>query len=191
MNYIWENILKKNRKKDSLRTCLKLNYLFQDLSSRELDLVANIIHKRTFHTGEPVFHQGEIGVGMYIIMRGSVDIYLHDNQRMDQQEKIFVTRLEAGDFFGELALIEDNSIRTATAISQNESLLIGFFRPDLLEIVNRSPSCGSKIILRLSEVLGRRLIETTDRVSELGKELKELQAFTNEESLGNKTPFTT
>jgi hypothetical protein len=54
--------------------------------------------------------------------------------------------------------------------------LIGFFKPDLLEITKRSPSAGIKVLSRLSEVLGRRLKEATDKVSELREELRELRA---------------
>jgi len=192
VNFIWQNVLGKNRKKESLSHCLKLNYLFQDLSRREIELVSNIVHKRTFRAGEPIFHQGEIGVGMFIVMKGVVDIFVQDANKMDPNERVFITRLENGDFFGELALIEDNSVRSATAVSQTDSILLGFFRPDLLEIVNRSPACGSKIVLRLCEVLGKRLLETTDKVSELARELRELQSITQENSEhGHSKTFTT
>ncbi|NJM10327.1 MAG: hypothetical protein HC883_05575 [Bdellovibrionaceae bacterium] len=50
-------------------------------------------------------------------------------------------------------------------------MLIGFFRPDLFEILDRQPATGVKILLRLSEVLGRRLKETTLKVTELKDEL--------------------
>ncbi len=41
--------------------------MFQTLSRKELRFVADTVHQRTFKPGEPIFRQGEIGVGMYII----------------------------------------------------------------------------------------------------------------------------
>ena len=52
--------------------------------------------------------------------------------------------------------------------------MIGFFRPDLEEIIERNPSTGVKISYRLSQVLGRRLQGTSEKVTELKRELKKI-----------------
>jgi CRP/FNR family transcriptional regulator, cyclic AMP receptor protein len=176
MNLLWDNIFRLNKDQADLATALRENALFQDLNRRELALVQSIVHLRRYHAGEPIFRQGEVGVGMYIIVKGRVEIlltnYLPDaNTQLD----VFVTQLGDGDFFGELSLVEDNGRRTASAIAQEESTVIGFFKPDLIEIINRSPASGVKIISRLAEILGRRLKETTDKVTELRKAVKELR----------------
>lgn len=176
MNYIWDNIFRRKKEND-LRSALRENLLFRDLSDRELGFVASIVHFRRYHTGEHIFTQGEIGVGMYIIIKGRVDITVIDVLAPpDADREIFITQLHPGDFFGELSLVEDNGLRTATAIAREETSLIGFFKPDLNEILSRKPSTGTKIVMRLAEVLGHRLKETTDKVSELRNALKELRA---------------
>ena len=53
--------------------------------------------------------------------------------------------------------------------------MIGFFKPDLMEILERSPATGIKITFRLAEVLGKRLKETTEKVSDLRRALKDLR----------------
>ena len=69
--------------------------------------------------------------------------------------------MNPGDFFGEISLIsEENRIFNALAISNCE--LIAFFRTDLLEIITRSPKLGNKILLNLATVLGNRLINTNE-----------------------------
>lgn len=175
MNYLWDNIFNRPKKEDEVRATLKSNILFRDLSDREMKLVEEIVHVRHFHAGEPIFRQNEIGVGMYIVVKGRVEIYVTDGDSVfDDGREIFITQLLASDFFGELALVEENGRRTASAVARDESVLIGFFKPDLHEIVKRNPSAGIKILTRLSEVLGRRLKETTDKVSDLRRALKEL-----------------
>ncbi len=174
MNYLWDNIFRAKTKPGDLLHALKTNHLFQDLSEREFKLLQNVVHLRKFHAGESIFNQGEAGVGMYMVVKGRVEIFVTDkNATKEEFRDIFITQLTDGDFFGELSLVEDNSRRTATAIAREESSLIGFFKPDLIEILNRSPSTGVKVVYRLAEVLGRRLKETTAKVSELRAALKE------------------
>ncbi len=176
MNFLWDNIFRKQGKVDDIHRALRENILFQDLSDRELKFVESIVHLRKYHGGEPIFRQGESGVGMYIVLKGRVEIFVTDTTGpAAESREIFITQLTPGDFFGELSLVEETSRRTATAISRDETVLIGFFKPDLMEILSRSPSSGIKILLRLAEVLGRRLKETTEKVSDLRRALKELR----------------
>lgn len=176
MNFIWDNIFRKSNKEQTIRAALRQNVLFQDLGDRELKLLESIVHIRKYRTGEPVFRQGEIGVGMYLILKGRVEIYVSDaSAASDETREIFITQLTDEDFFGELALVEENGRRTASAIAREETTLVGFFKPDLMETLSRSPSTGTKILIRLSEVLGRRLKETTEKVSDLRHALRELR----------------
>jgi CRP/FNR family cyclic AMP-dependent transcriptional regulator len=176
VNFLWDNIFRRPKKEDEVRTALRNNILFNDLSDRELKLLEGIVHVRRYHAGEPIFRQGELGVGMYIVVIGRIEIFVTDETAVAEDTRdIFITQLIAGDFFGELALVEENGRRSASALSRDECLLIGFFKPDLLEVLKRSPTTGIKILLRLSEVLGRRLKETTDKVSDLRRALKELR----------------
>lgn len=176
MNYVWENIFRRSKKEQEVRSVLRENLLLQDLSERELRFVEQIIHVRHFHPGEPVFRQGELGVGMYVIVKGRVEIFVSDHTTTNEEgREIFITQLVPGDFFGELSLVEENGRRTATAIARDQTTLIGFFKPDLMEILSRKPDTGIKIVFRLAEVLGKRLKETTDKVSELRSALRELR----------------
>ncbi len=175
MSFIWENLFRKSDQDQDVFEALRQAYVFQSLSKKELRFVQDTVHVRTFKAGEAVFRQGEIGVGMYIILRGSLDIYVDHSIEDDLPPRShMVTRLKGGDFLGELSLVESNSRRTATAIAAEESVLIGFFKPDLLEILERQPATGVKILIRLSEVLGRRLKETTMKVTELKEDIRRM-----------------
>jgi CRP/FNR family cyclic AMP-dependent transcriptional regulator len=156
VNYFWDNIFKSNRQEKSVH-----------------HLVKNIVNVRNYRTGETIFHQGEVGVGMYIIVSGSVDISVEETSSVGEAPNSnFITRLAEGDFFGEIALVEDTGRRTATATAHEEAVLIGFFKPDLMEIVSRNPSAGVKILIGLGRVLGTRLAETTSMIRVLKKKVK-------------------
>mgnify|MGYP001818698969 CR=1 FL=1 len=176
--YLWKNLLKRTPPEKALHQSLRENILFEDLTSKQLRFVSNIVHLRKYRDNETIFRQGEVGVGMYIIVSGSVTISVQQDGGSAEKkaQKTIITRLGPGDFFGELSLVEENGRRSASAEAGETTELIGFFKPDLLEILERNPLAGVKITLRLGEVLGRRLRETTERVSALEEQLKENRA---------------
>jgi CRP-like cAMP-binding protein len=171
VDFQWINVFKNKDAKSSLREKLKQNVLFQDLNFAELRFVENIVNLRSYRPGETIFRQGEVGVGMYIILSGHVNIQVEQILTNSLEPKSsHVTNLNAGEFFGELALVENQGRRSATATAQDEAQLIGLYKPDLMEIIERSPTAGVKILLRLGEVLALRLRQTTARITELKKE---------------------
>ena len=172
IKFLWENLFKIEEEERDLTNLLKANYLFRELTNKELKFVRKIVHIRTYKPGEIIFKQGELGIGMYIVAQGLVNIMVEDFSAKEENKHTFITKLHRGDFFGEIALVEKNGKRTATAVARDNVTLIGFFKPDLEEIVNRNPLTGVKIVSRLGEVLGKRLKETADKFTELKKELK-------------------
>lgn len=167
ISLMWSNFFRKGQ--DTTLECIRNCYIFQDLKVNELDQLSRFVHVRTYRPGESIFSKGEIGVGMYIILNGKVDIYVNNP---DTDPKPITTLLQ-NDFMGEICLVESKSRRTATAIAQGEVSLIGFFKPDLDGIIERNPSMGAKILNQLARVLGRRLRETAKKVTELRRDLTE------------------
>ena len=149
---IWGNIFRLGSRKESLAEILQNIPLFHDLSPKELRTLEKVVHIRTYEAGEPVFVETEPGAGMYVIRSGRIDIVL--NYKMDN--RLILSELEPGDFFGEMALLGDSS-RSATALARERSELIGFFHPDLIEIINLHPGMGAKISIGLAKTLADRL----------------------------------
>ena len=169
MNYMWDNLFH-NKEKSSLRDCLQSNLLFSDLNAFELRLLEKIVNVRHYRPGETIFKQGEVGVGMYIVMSGTVNIYVEELEISSAESvSTYITQIKSGEFFGELALVENEGRRSASANAHDECVLIGFYKPDLFEIIERNPTAGVKILMRLGEVLVTRLRETTARIKELKK----------------------
>jgi len=172
----WGNIFKIKSKEDSLFNFLKNNPLFEGFSSRDLKIIEKIVHLRKFKKDEIIFKEDEPGTGMYIIKSGRIRItkYKHSDDSSGQEETI--TTLKKNDFFGELTLIEKTRFpRTASAISEGESQLIGFFKPDIFETIERNPRLGIKIILRISEIIATRLRTTTSILTEKKEEIRKLK----------------
>ena len=157
-NAFWKNIFRKEDKAES-QTLLALKQvpIFQGLSEREFNSISKIVHHRSFDEGEYIFKSQTPGLGMYIILEGGVKVHGIGTGGNEIQ---FAT-LNSGDFFGEISLIsEDDRSANASAISNCE--LVAFFRTDLLDIITRSPKLGNKILLNLATVLGNRLTQTNE-----------------------------
>ncbi len=148
----WTNFFKSPTEKVDLQKSLLSIPIFSRLTRRELSMLMNIIHNRTYVPGEFVFYQGDPGLGLYIIRDGEVTI-----QRKKEDEEI--TSLAAftkGDFFGELALI-DGEKRSASAVSSTDTRLAVIFKPDLDEFIENYPKSGIKILRGISEIIATRL----------------------------------
>ena len=152
---IWSNVFRTKRK-DSLGEILQFIPLFRELTPKELRILERVVHLRSYRAGEPVFLETEPGAGMYVIRSGQVDIVVN----YQTENPLILTEMEAGDFFGEMALLGD-TVRSASAIARGRAELIGFFHPDLMEIINTHPEMGAKISMGLARTLAERLRFTT------------------------------
>jgi CRP/FNR family cyclic AMP-dependent transcriptional regulator len=160
MNNLWGNIFKgRYTKEDALPRILQKVPIFEGLNSRELSQIERILHTREYHPEEAIFHQGDPGLGMYIIESGTVEI-------LSDPGKDLLAELHDGDFFGELALL-DESPRTATAVSKARSKMLCFFQPDLFDLLERNPRLGVKVLFRLARTIGERLRKTNEQMHDL------------------------
>lgn len=164
MSKLWENIFRKKRHSDKIEEILAGIPFFQDLNSRELKTIKDILYQREYKPNEFIFKEGDAGLGMYIIVNGKVTITCGADKQV-------LAELEEGDFFGELSLLDD-SPRSATAVSKTPCILLCFFKPELIDIIERNPKLGSKILLKLAWTIGERLKSTNEQLKALNCKLE-------------------
>jgi len=162
-HFIWSDLFRKdNSNQKTIAKVLKENILFCTLTPQELNYLSTLVYERVYQADEPVFQQNDRGLGMYVISQGRVNI-----KTQTAKSEVLVTTLSEGSFFGEMALVDPDNVRTASAIATERTVMIGFFISDLTEILDRKPAMGAKIMFQLSTVLGRRLLETTEKITKL------------------------
>ena len=164
---LWKNWFRHADPEEGILLILQKVPIFQGLSIKEMRQIREMMHIRHFGDQEPVFLEGEPGTGMYVVVKGTVRVVLH----YKETDEVELVRLEAGDFFGELSLL-DESPRSATCVVEGATELGGFFRSDLMDLVDRQPTTGTKIILRIAEVIAERLRQTNADLRLTKEELK-------------------
>jgi CRP/FNR family transcriptional regulator, cyclic AMP receptor protein len=125
---------------------LKKVPLFEDLSKRHLDFIAKHGDEVTSEPGEVLVRQGEAGREFVFIVRGSA--------RVEQDGKI-ISHLEAGDFFGEMSLL-DGKPRSATVITETPSTLLVVHSRSFDLLLNTVPGLSRKLLMTLAGRLRAR-----------------------------------
>jgi CRP-like cAMP-binding protein len=97
-----------------------------------------------FEKGSVIFRQDEPGDVMYIIQSGAVEV----SQKNKAGQEEVITLLEKGDFFGEMALLQ-NGPRAATVKAIKKTRLIPLTKASLLKRIQTDPA----VIVRLMKGL--------------------------------------
>ena len=160
----WENFFEERKQRQqSLQHLLGETPVFSLLRADELKMLARIVHVRRFRTGETVIRRGAKQSGFYVVRQGSVNIV---RVTPDQQERV-LARLYPPELIGEFALLDDNP-RSTSIVAAEPSELIGFFKPDLMDIMVTNPGVGCAILLRLAEDMTVTLAKDYDELRALG-----------------------
>ena len=170
---IWQEVGKySDRKKieQDITALLNQMELFEDLSNRDLRQIAQIAYRRFYAAGEAIVIEGQDAAGMYIIMDGEVEV----TKELEDGSVVRLAALDSGNFFGDVGLI-DNSPRTATVQAVRDSEMIGFFRPELLKLMDSHARLASSLIFTLAKIVASRLRFTNRKLQEAQSEIDQLQ----------------
>ena len=171
---IWGNIFRKDSsEKETIRAILRQIPLFRGMNKYSLNEFEKLMHRRTYKADETIFWEGEPGVGMYVVLEGSIGIY-KESLEAGREE---LARLKRGEFLGELALL-DESPRSASAVALEKSVILGLFRPDLMELIERKPRLGNRFLFQLASLIGERLKHTNEELQALWTKLEESKVIT-------------
>lgn len=132
--------------------------LFALLSPQEQEALASILRRRLIHKGDFLFHRGDEGTALYIIFKGLIKVAVSTSRG----DEVTLAVLSDGDFFGEMALL-DNLPRSTDAVALEDTQLYVLNRSDFLSFLIQNEHAIRAII----EVLSLRLRRTDDMVAEV------------------------
>jgi len=135
--------------------------LFSELTEREMENVVSLFGRKLLAEGEALFLEGDIGDRFYIIEKGVISICIEIEGVGVEELALF----NEGEFFGEMALIDD-APRSASAVARKKSSLFYLDKKDFLGIMDRNLSIGNKMLRAMVLEFCNRLRESNDRLKD-------------------------
>ncbi len=130
--------------------------LFSELSRRDLKRLASAAIVRDYKKGDVIVKEGETAVAFFIIKSGRVEVV---RGLSSKKAKVLAT-LGAGDFFGEMALLDSYPRSASVRAKQNTECLV-LTRWDFVAELRTNPY----IAVQMLPVLSRRLREAQQDVT--------------------------
>jgi CRP-like cAMP-binding protein len=135
-------------------SALKQSPLFADFSDREIESVVETARERSFAKGEKIIEEGaEGGRAFYVLLAGSAQARKGD---------IVLADFKSGDYFGEMALLLEDTPRTADVVATSDSRCLLITSWDLRALIKVHPHAGDKIMAELANRFHNNLMAELD-----------------------------
>jgi CRP-like cAMP-binding protein len=131
--------------------------LFRKLDKRDIRSLARLVKEQHYGPGQPIVVEGQTGLGLYIISDGSAEVARGNRS---------IKKLGVGDFFGEIALLDDLP-RTADVRAITETTCLTLAKWEFLGELEAHP----QMALPLLPMLSMRIREVEARADRLQEEL--------------------
>ena len=139
-------------------TALKSIPFFARLNEADIASLASRLSVRRFTPGQIIFHLGDPGGLLYIISEGKVRI---SRSSADGQEA-FLAVLGDGDFFGEMALLDD-APRSATAEALDPTVALTLHHEEFVRFIQEN----SDFAMHILQIMSRLIRQLNDQVSDI------------------------
>ena len=131
--------------------------LLKDINAEALGQLARCLRRRTYQRGEVVFHQGDPGDTLHLVLTGRVKVVLP----AETGDEAVLAILGPGDCFGELAVL-DGEPRSASVVAMErvETLVLG--RADFLAFLRANFETTERLIVNLARTIRKVNEEVAD-----------------------------
>ena len=144
-----------------IMSAMRVVPLFRELDETALQAIAHLTRERTYPSDSALFHVGDPGHMLYVILEGQVRI----EKDSASGETIHLAYRGRGDHFGELALLDGNP-RMASAVTVGECRCLTIEREAFRECLVNTPSLALPLLAALAERL-REAADDLEGVQEL------------------------
>ncbi|MDQ6800747.1 MAG: cyclic nucleotide-binding domain-containing protein [Acidobacteriota bacterium] len=130
------------------------------LSAAEMKLLATFSTEERFREGSMIFREGEKGDKLFIVLDGRVRI----SKFIPGVGEEALAVLDRGDFFGEMALIDDKARSADAKAHEGDATVLSIDRATLNEILSMDPHASLQFLNLLCRMISRRLREINDKI---------------------------
>ncbi len=139
------------------------SYVYQRLSTKQLEKLASISQEKTYEVGQTIFREGDQAESFYILEEGKVILEMRIPALKERRPPPLATIevVTKGEALGWSALVEPH-IFTLSATAADRCKLIAIDGTKLLKLMDSDPTMGYEVMRRLSEVIASRLRHTRE-----------------------------
>ncbi|XUM23737.1 Crp/Fnr family transcriptional regulator [Bradyrhizobium oligotrophicum S58] len=145
-----------------LKAFLLATPFFGGLPDASLDLLVSMLVTREFERGAVVVAEGEAGRSMFVVHSGTLEV----SERLETGAAIHMSRLEPGDFFGEMTLL-DMQNRSATVVAEAPTVLYELTAQKLYAFYKADIHAYVIVLQNINRELCRRLRRADARIKTL------------------------
>ena len=142
----------------SVTECLNKVELFQDISTEELTLFAELAQHQQLTAGEILFRKEDLTDALYVIASGSIQLF---DDRFDKEQSLTV--FSKNEFIGETILIAPVHKQGINARLLSDVSLYRFERDALHSLLNKHGELALKISATISQIIIRRMKHANSR----------------------------
>lgn len=140
--------------------------LFKGLNEEEIAVFRPATQQVSYKKGESIMVEGQSGENLVILIKGQVTISkkltLLGDDESDTKDKTFITLDDKNrPFFGEMALLLEGSLRTATVTASTDCEIVVMEKEGFQKASTSNPTIGWKVM----ENIARKLAANLDRES--------------------------
>ena len=136
--------------------------LFKSFSAAHIAKLAAVATEESVPAQTELFREGESGSDLYVLALGTVKVFKR-NEEGDREE---VATLGTGSYFGEMALVADNHIRTGTIVAMEDSTVLRITTESIMNLCDDDPVFGREFYKAVAQGLVRRLNMTNKNVAQ-------------------------
>ncbi len=148
--------------------------MFSGLGDQALEALAELAHVKELGSGEELFHKGDRGAQLYVIVSGRLNV----GTTSPDGARVVFDIMDPGEVFGELALLS-GGVRTGTVTAVEPAELLGIDRRSFLDLLRAQPDVSIELLAVLADRVVRISEQMEDRTflnleGRLAKQLLEL-----------------
>lgn len=131
----------------TLTVTLKFKEIWEamDMLQKTMDYLRSTADFYRFDKDEYICHEGQQGDSMYIVLQGTIGVFLTDPNGMQTE----VSRIESGGFFGEMSIF-DKMPRSASCIALEDSICVAINKNNLSQFLLNCPDIVEQLLMSMS-----------------------------------------
>jgi len=142
---------------------------FTALPPEELDRLVAELDAVNLKSGEVLFREGDSGEHLYVVVSGELEILMAPNTG----DELILNTLQAGEYLGEMSLVQPDGLRTASARARGDVSLLSMNRQQFKDLLNRHPELSIAMVSVLTQRLDNTNVATFRDLTEKNRQLQQ------------------